>query len=418
MDGDAPISFAAKDAEPDEWSQYLQRDDHGNAIPNLANAAHVLRRAPAMIGLFAYDEMLRHPLLQRTIPGGRAEPLAKPRPLHDADVGSVQEWLQRHELRRLGKDVMHQAIDLVSRENGFHPVRDYLTGLKWDGTPRLLTWLHVHLGAEKTDYHAGIGKMFLIAMVARIMRPGCKADYMPVLEGPQGARKSTACAILGGPWFSDSLPDLHQGDAVRLSMSLRGKWIVEIAEMSSISKAEAGALKAFLTQTEERYVPKYGRVEVIEPRQCIFVGTTNKTAYLRDETGGRRFWPVKVGIINTDGLVRNRDQLFAEAMHAFTDGANWWPTQAFEQDHIAPQQEARFEADSWEQAIADYIGKLSHAEKKTTILDVARHGLFIDLPKIGTADQRRISAAMERLGWQRGSRGNSGERYWEPITNV
>ncbi len=410
----APAATASEtDAEADEWSQYLQRDDHGNAIPNLANAAHILRRAPAVVGLFAYDEMLRHSLLQKAIPGGRSEPLVEPRPMHDADVGVVQEWLQRHELRRLGKDVTHQAIDLVARENGFHPVREYLTGLIWDGTPRLLTWLHKYMGAEASDYHTGIGKMFLIAMVARIMRPGCKADYMPVFEGPQGARKSTACAILGGKWFSDSLPDLHQGDAVRLSMSLRGKWIVEIAEMSSISKAEAGALKAFLTQTEERYVPKYGRVEVIEPRQCVFIGTTNKTAYLRDETGGRRFWPVKIGIIKTDDLIRDRDQLFAEAMHVFAAGTPWWPTQAFEQEHIAPQQEARYEADAWEGAVAKFLEELPSDKKLVTVLDVARQCLFIDTPRLGTADQRRIAAAMERLGWRRGERTMTG-RPWVP----
>ena len=413
MDGDAPISFATKAAEPDEWSQYLQRDDHGNAIPNLANAAHVLRRAPAMVGLFAYDEMLRHPMLQRAIPGGRAEPLPQPRPLHDADVGTVQEWLQRHELRRLGKDVMHQAIDLVSRENGFHLVRDYLTGLTWDGTPRLLSWLHIYLGAEPSDYHAGIGRMFLVAMVARIMRPGCKADYMPVFEGPQGARKSTACAILGGPWFSDALPDLHHADAVRLSMHLRGKWVIEIAEMSSISKAEAGALKAFLTQTEERYLPKYARAEVIEPRQCIFVGTTNKVAYLKDETGGRRFWPVRIGTIDTDALFRERDQLFAEAMHVYAADGRWWPTQDFEAKHIAPQQDARFEADAWEEAVQTFLAD----HRRVTVLQVAREGLHLDLPKIGTADQRRISAVLERMGWERGVRGNSGERFWERLTH-
>jgi predicted P-loop ATPase len=411
MDGTFPNMDEAKEAaaEPDEWSQYLQRDDHGNAIPNLANAAHILRRAPMMVGLFAYDEMLRHPLLQKAIPGGRSEPLSEPRPMHDADIGVVQEWLQRHELRRLGKDVAAQAIDLVARENDFHPVRDYLTGLIWDGTPRLLTWLNVYLGADDTPYHAGIGKMFLVAMVARIMRPGCKADYMPVFEGPQGARKSTACAILGGKWFSDSLPDLHHVDAVRLSMHLRGKWVIEIAEMSSISKAEAGALKAFLTQTEERYLPKYARTEVIEPRQCIFVGTTNKAAYLRDETGGRRFWPVKVGTIDTDALVRDRDQLFAEAMRAYTTGVRWWPTQAFEAEHIAPEQEARFEADAWEEEIRAFVA----GKSKVTVLQVAREGLFIDLPKVGTADQRRIAAAMERMGWERGARAHGGVRVWE-----
>ena len=177
--------------------------------------------------------------------------------------------------------------------------------------------------------------------------------------------------------------------------------------MSAISKAEAGALKAFLTQREERFIPKYGRNEVHEPRQCVFIGTTNKTAYLRDETGGRRFWPVKVGMIDTDALAKERDQLFAEAMVAYLRGERWWPSAELEREHIQPEQEARFEVDAWEQAISFWL----MGKTQTTILVVAREALFIDLPKIGTGDQRRIAAILERLGWSRGGRTTAG-RPW------
>jgi predicted P-loop ATPase len=240
------------------------------------------------------------------------------------------------------------------------------------------------------------------------MNPGCKTDYMLILEGPQGVLKSAVCATLGDKWFSDNWPDVTAGKDV--SQHLRGKWLIEVSEMHAMSRAETALLKAFITRTVERYRPSYGHLEVIEPRQCVFIGTTNRETYLRDETGGRRFWPIKVGDIDIDGLKADRDQLFSEAVHRYRTGEPWWPNRDFEREHILHEQEARYEADVWEENIREYVALRS----RITIGELARLALLIETPRIGTAEQRRIAAVLETLGWKRGKReAETGKRYWE-----
>ncbi|BDG74052.1 virulence-associated E family protein [Roseomonas fluvialis] len=387
-----------------EWLAKCQNGQDGTPRGNLYNALLALREDGRLRGVFRLDEMLRVVV----IPEHRAHMTMVP--ATEVHVGRLQAMLQEEGLETVGKETVHQAVEIIAAENAFHPVRDYLGALRWDGKPRLGTWLHVYLGAEASAYTSGIGTMFLIAMVARVMQPGAKCDYMLILEGAQGARKSTACRILGGAWFSDNMPDIRGGKDV--SQHLKGKWLIEVAEMSALDKAEAAALKAFVTRDTERYRPSYGRLEVIEPRQCVFIGTTNKVAYLRDETGGRRFWPVKVGVIDTDALTRDRDQLFAEAVALFNQGAGWWPTSGFESMHIRPQQEQRYEVDAWEDVIATWLD----GRAQVTLLDVATQAIGLDRSKVGTQEQRRIAAALERLGWVRGKRTNSGLPWVRGVT--
>jgi predicted P-loop ATPase len=378
------------------WLEKCQTGQDGLARGNLHNTLLALREDDRLKGSFRRDEMLCATVLKDWAGFDTLIPAT------DVHVGRLQAMLQQEGLETVGKDTVHQAVDIVAAENAFHPVRDYLKGLQWDGQPRLDIWLHRYLGVEPSDYASGIGRMFMIALVARVVRPGCQANYMLILEGPQGARKSTVCRILGGPWFSDGMPDIRAGKDV--SQHLKGKWLIEVAEMSALDKAEAAALKAFITRDTERYRPSYGRLEVVEPRQCVFIGTTNKAVYLRDETGGRRFWPVKVGSIDTDALQRDRDQLFAEAVALFNQGEGWWPTSGFESQHIRPQQDARYEADAWEEVIAEWlVGKV-----RVALLDVAIEAIGLDKSKVGTQEQRRIAGAMERLGWVRGHRTKAG----------
>ena len=379
-----------------DWLQHCILSDSKRPIPNLANA--LIGLGAEMPDTFAYDAMLRAPMLMQPL---EAVEDFEVRVLTDVDVGLVQDRLQHAGLSRLSKDTVHQAVDIRSQQCQYHPVRNYLDSLQWDDTPRL-TQLHK------------IGRMFLISMVARILQPGCKVDHMPVIEGPQGILKSTACQILGDKWFSDSLPDVTAGKDV--SQHLRGKWLIEVSEMHAMNRAETAHLKAFITRTTERYRPSYGRKEVIEPRQCVFIGTTNRDTYLRDETGGRRFWPIKARVIDVDALANDRDQLFAEAVVQFLAGARWWPDKNFEQDEIMPQQAARYEADVWEEKISDYL-KL---KSRVTVGEVAVHGLGFETARIGKADQNRIAAAMEQLRWKRerpdGKTDWQGKRWWIPIS--
>lgn len=388
--------FAKHFPPPPEWLAGCLADESDRPLPILANAMRALRMAPELTDAFGLDEMQRTAIQLRELPiAPGAEPVAGsvPRPVRDADVSQLQEWLQWQGLPKIGRETIHQAVDQRAGERAFHPVRDYLAAVQWDRKPRVGRWLTTYLGAADSTYVSGIGRLFLIAMVARIFQPGAKADYMLVLEGEQGAGKSRACRALAGDWFSDSLPDIRDKDAAQ---HLRGKWLVEVAELSAIGKADAEALKSFISRAEERYRPAYGRKEVIEPRQCVFVGTTNRRVYLRDETGARRFWPVAVGHIDVKALTRNRDQLFAEAVAAFRAGEQWWPDTAFEREHIGPEQRQRFESDPWERAIQEH----ARGRERLTITEIAVNALgFGALAKVGTAEQRRISAVLVELGW-------------------
>lgn len=391
----------------DDYRSHLITDADGKIIPRVdKNFFWMLRGHRAMRGIFAVNDTERRVYIMARPPWDTGDGQWQERPLSDGDVSRTMHWLQTEGLRPHISEAKRAIYD-VAEFTHYSPIRDYLTGTVWDGTERLKNWLVTYLGAEPSEYVNEVGSMFLVAMVARVFKPGCKADYMLVIEGPQGVMKSTACKILGGDWFSDNLPDVTSGK--ESSQHLRGKWLIEVSEMHAMSRGEDTLLKAFISRTAERYRPPYGGEEVIEPRQCVFIGTTNKYVYLRDETGGRRFWGFKAGVINADALIRDRDQLFAEAYQWFLAGEKWWPDAAFERDHIAPQQKSRFDTDAWESIVGDWL------EGKTSVLvgDVARGPLMMDIPRIGRADQNRITAILERLSWKRQGKDWKGNVTWK-----
>lgn len=395
------MSNVAQLADHRKWTDEFSLSETNKVVPNLRNVLVALRNDPSLRNSFKFDEMERCVMFNDE-------------PLTDIDATGVQEYLQMIYMPRLGTDTVHQAIAKYAHENSFHPVRDYLTGLEWDGQDRLTVWLSAYCGAENTPYAQGVGQAFLISAVARVMSPGCKVDTMMILEGDQGARKSTAARILGGKWFSDALPPVAKGET-DLSLHLRGKWFVEIPELAAMRKAEDDALKSFIARPVEQFRPKYGRQDVREPRQCVFIGTTNKSEFLRDETGARRYWPVKVGLIDTDALERDRDQLFAQAYAYYLGGVQWWPDAALA-DLAKVETDQRFEEDAWQSRIERHIAELSLTQ--TTVGDLLQMPLGIPLSHVGTTQQRRVAAILKRMGWEQRQVGKLRVRtYFAPEEN-
>ena len=270
-----------KRSDEPAWSKkvHVVRDSNNLMVACVANAIAALRNDPDLAGLLAYNASEREAMLMRQI--GKGAGIGFPRQVQDHDMTEIQEHLQLSGLPRLGKSSIFDAAELVAREQPYHPLRDYLTGLAWDGKARLDEWLTYYMGAKASDYGHEIGLMFMVAMVRRALEPGCQSDYMLIFEGRQGDQKSTACRILGGDLFGDHMPGLNFGTE-RASQYVKNKWLVEIGELSAFKGADVDLLKSFLTRRTEDYHAPYGRKNVVEPRQCVFIGTTNKEAYLDD----------------------------------------------------------------------------------------------------------------------------------------
>jgi Virulence-associated protein E len=340
------------------------------------------------------------------------------RPMTDADIINLMISVENAAGVPIRKEHVRDAAERLCQDRRYHPIRNYLEGLErdaaWDGKPRLSEWSTTYLGVKKTPYSEAIGKMFMIAMVARIFQPGCKADYLVVLEGKQGKIKSTACEVIAGAeYFSDCLPDIATAGK-DVSVHLRGKWLIEIAELHAMSRADDKLLKSFLSRKTEKYRPHYARLEVEQPRQGLAIGTTNKQFYLKDETGGRRYWPLKTGQVDVDSLRRDRDQLFAEAILEYRKRTPWWPDPEFEREYIKPEQDARYDEDVWLPIVAREL--LCRTETEIRVGEIMTDVFGLDDWKKDRAGQNRIMAILEHLGWERGRRTNTG-MVWVKVTD-
>ena len=328
-----------------DWKAGLILKEDGDPRALLANALLALRLAPEWRGLIRHDAFRNHVMLRGRAPW--MDHAVSDTPWADHFDVLTACWMQEQDIN-VTDTVAGKAVATVAREQIYHPVLDYLARCEWDRTPRLDGWLTTHLGVDNSPYVRAIASRFLISAVARVSDPGCKADCALILEGEQNTSKSTALKTLGAPWFTDDISDFGTKDA---AMQLAGAWIIELAELDSISRGDVSRVKAFMSRSTDRFRPPYGHRVIEQPRQCVFAGTVNHSEYLRDETGGRRFWPVKCGTIKIDELAADRDQLWAEALHRHRAGEPWWiATSALTQAAQAEQGD-RYQADAWQTMI-------------------------------------------------------------------
>jgi len=302
-------------------------------------------------------------------------------------------------------DKLREAVDVISKNNEYHPVQEYLKSLKWDGIPRINTWIKDYLkGVAEEPYLSAVSRKILVAMVRRAMEPGCKFDEVPILEGEQGVGKSTAARILAGDeWFTDAYIDPNDKDGL---MKLRGKWVVEIGELSSMRKAQIESFKSFISIQKDHYRSPFKMIPLDYPRNCVFIGTTNSDEYLKDPTGNRRFWPIHVGKCDTVKLAQDRDQLFAEAMCEYLLGET---TYLDEKEIVGAkvEQEKRQESDSWEDLLHTFFESQKdrpEAERfpeEFTMSDLFKMPGPFHEGKQDRLNQYRVGYCLRRLGFER-----------------
>lgn len=439
-----PSIAAAEDAgEAIAWRKALIEGRDG-AKPVRENAALAMdgltlatgRRVPGaddLQGLFAYNEFSNNVELTRRAPWGTL-----PGAVGEADDLELGNHLARTlYLPPMGRQTLEEAISMVARRHAFHPPRKHFEGLRgsWDNTRRLSTWLlrccrldgQLQDGEDESDrtarlldladrdmlgkYLARVGTWVLMAIVARVLRPGCKFDYMMVLEGGQGMFKSTTAKVLGLDWFADTGLVLGDKDSYQ---NLQGVLVYEWAELASLSRAEVQKVKQYISSERDRFRASFDRRARDYPRQVVFIGTTNESHYLTDSTGNRRFWPVRVErAVDLAWLRDNLAQMYAEALHYVDAGDRFHPSHREQQELFDPQQSARMVEDSLETAIRRYLydeeqkvqhGGLNGALRNDLTLNELLDAIGISLDKQTEAMSKKAGAVMGRLGWERARR--------------
>jgi len=389
------------------WEENFARSKEGNVKASLHNVILILENHPLWHGMFAMNTFANEIVLTRAAPWSD-----RTGQLEESDGTEIAAWIGNPDNYgvTVSSSMVLEAIEAVAKRRRFHPVLEYLDGLAWDGTERLPHLMTDFFGTDFNEYTAACGINMMMAAVARVRFPGCKVDEMIILEGDQGAGKSSAVRALCGPqWFAEMLESPQNKDFYQI---LTGRWIIEIPELQAFNKADRNKIKAAISAQEDTYRPSYGRYARQYPRQNIFIGTTNDEGYLKDETGARRFMPVRCRGVNVDGLAAMRDQLWAEADARIARGDPW---------HVFPEsakaeQDQRFDVDVWEEPIADWLNgralgeryqHLSHVVdadrpvQECTTSEVMRYALGIEVAKHTRPDQMRVAAILRHLGWRK-----------------
>lgn len=395
----------------ENWRQHLIMKADGDGLKSTSsqNVALILQYEKRFSGIFAWNDFANEVYLLRRPPWDVSGPQSfwTPRKIKDTDTVACAGWLEYTGMSPKINDV-GKIIVRVAEHNKYNPVTDALQALKWDGEKRVGKWLTYYMGAEDTRINSRFGEKWLISAVARAFQPGCKADAMLVLEGPQGLKKSSALRALADGLvpgvFTDEMSDPNSKDA---GLQMQGAWIVEIAELDAFRRAEVTQIKSWLGRQTDRFRRPYGKIVEEFPRACVFAGTVNPLAhsgYLKDPTGGRRFWPVEATSIDLQALQGEAHQLWAEAVHLYRAGETWWLSD--EDERLAQDaQSKRYEEDPYGELIDGIIfgAKSIRLQKIMTELEIPKE-------RRNAIVSRRITSHLTRRGWMREDR--NGQIYY------